>query len=110
MERTNYQKTGTYDYNAWLKYVNCDVLPQYINCNVLPQYINCNALPQYAYCMEPMKYHDASVRREHKDLLFRLLMQDKENLLSVYNALNGTDYKDADELEIVTLEDAVYMS
>lgn len=100
MERTNYQKTGTYDYNAWLKYVNCDVLPQYINCN---------ALSQYAYCMEPMKYHDASVRREHKDLLFRLLMQDKENLLSVYNALNGTDYRDADELEIVTLEDAVYM-
>lgn len=100
MEITNYQETGTYDYNAWLKYVNC---------NALPQYVNCNALPQNVYCMEPMKYHDASVRREHKDLLFRLLMQDKENLLSVYNALNGTDYHNAEELQIVTLEDAIYM-
>ena len=95
MEMTNYQRTGTYDYNAWLGYINRDVLPQYINRD---------APPLYAYCMESMKYHGASVRMEHKDLLFRLLMQDKENLLSVYNALNGTDYKDASELEIVTLE------
>ena len=30
MEMTNYQRTGTYDYDAWLRYVNRDVLPQYL--------------------------------------------------------------------------------
>ena len=31
------------------------------------------------------------------------------NLLSLYNAVNGSNYKDPDQLEIVTLENAVYM-
>ncbi|MCM1468337.1 MAG: hypothetical protein NC086_09325 [Alistipes sp.] len=110
MERTNYQEAGTYDYNAWWENTDCGALLQYINCNVLPQYTSCNALPQYACFMEPLKYNDISVHREHKDLLFRILMRDKKNLLSVYNALNRTNYEHADELEIMTLEDAVYMS
>lgn len=87
-----------------------------------PQFINWDALPQYYYsdeqlqdrdyvmcCAEPVKYYEASVRREYKDLVFRLLMQDKKNLLSLYNALNRTNYDNVDELRIVTLEDAVYM-
>ena len=39
-----------------------------------------------------------------------MLFKDKENLLSLYNALNGTDYTDVDGLEITTLENAVYMN
>ena len=31
------------------------------------------------------------VQREHKDRLFRLIFQDEEDLLELYNAVNGTD-------------------
>ena len=80
MENANYEEKDLRAYHAWLKYIIHDETPQYTNCNVLPQYANCNMLPQSAYCMEPTKYYGASVRSDHKDLLFRLLMQDKENL------------------------------
>ncbi|MBP5465901.1 MAG: hypothetical protein J6Y13_12110 [Treponema sp.] len=51
-----------------------------------------------------------NVRRNHKDSLFCRLFSDRENALSLYNALTGSSYTDADGLEIVTLEDAVYLS
>lgn len=52
----------------------------------------------------------AKVRRNVKDRLFRFLFAgDREALLQLYNALNGTDYKDSSELEIVTIESAVYV-
>ena len=47
--------------------------------------------------------------RLYKDSVFRMLFSDKERLLSLYNALNGTDYTDPDELEINTLENAIYL-
>ena len=50
------------------------------------------------------------MRRNHKDGLFCRLFAEKENALSLYNALTGSSYTDADGLEIVTLEDAVYLS
>lgn len=39
-----------------------------------------------------------------------MLFKDKENLLSLYNAVNGTTYTDTENLEITTLKDAVYMN
>ena len=51
-----------------------------------------------------------AVNRTYKDTLFRMLFREKENLLQVYNALNGTNYTDADALQIVTLENAIYMN
>ncbi len=50
-----------------------------------------------------------TANRKYKDTVFRMLFSDKENLLSLYNAINRTAYEDAAELEIVTLESAVYM-
>ena len=50
-----------------------------------------------------------SVNRKYKDTVFRLLFSDRENLLSLYNAIAGTSYQNADRLKIVTLENAVYM-
>ena len=47
-------------------------------------------------------------RMKYKDTIFRMLFNNKENLLSLYNAVNGTAYMDADSLEITTLENAVY--
>ncbi len=56
------------------------------------------------------KLCEASVQRIYKDTVFRMLFNEKENLLSLYNALNGTTYTDVDILEITTLENAVYMN
>ena len=50
-----------------------------------------------------------TANRKYKDTVFRMLFSDKENLLSLYNAINRTAYEDAAELEIVTLKSAVYM-
>ena len=49
------------------------------------------------------------INRQHKDRLFKFIFQEKENLLQLYNALNGTEYHDLEELEIFTLEDVIYM-
>ena len=50
-----------------------------------------------------------TANRKYKDTVFRMLFSDKENLLALYNAINGTVYTDPKELKIVTLENAVYM-
>ena len=50
------------------------------------------------------------VNRNYKDTVFRMLFQDRKNLLSLYNAVNGTVYEDVDGLVITTLQDAVYMN
>ena len=47
--------------------------------------------------------------RKYKDTVFRMLFSDRKNLLSLYNAINGTAYENPDDLEIVTLENAIYM-
>lgn len=53
---------------------------------------------------------DVKVKSNYKDTIFRMLFSDKENLLSLYNALNGSSYTDTEDLEITTLENAVYMN
>ena len=53
------------------------------------------------------------VNREYKDRLFKFIFgnnEHKEWTLSLYNAVNGSDYTDSDEIEFNTIEDAVYMS
>ena len=48
--------------------------------------------------------------RKHKDSLFRVIFgEHKEHALSLYNAINKTNYTDVDELKIITLEDALYI-
>ena len=47
--------------------------------------------------------------RQYKDRLFKFVFNDKEKLLSLYNALNHSDYKDPEALEINTLEDFIYI-
>ena len=48
--------------------------------------------------------------RKYKDRLFQRGFEDKKDLLELYNAINGTDYSNPDELEITTLEDVIFMS
>lgn len=49
-------------------------------------------------------------QRTYKDHLFRILFREKSQLLSLYNAVNQSSYTAPEELEIVTLENAVYMN
>ena len=35
-----------------------------------------------------------AARRSYKDSLFRMVFREKGELLSLYNAINGTDYDD----------------
>lgn len=46
---------------------------------------------------------------KYKDHLFRFLFQDKRDLLELYNALNNTNYRNLDDLEIVTMEDVIFL-
>ena len=50
-----------------------------------------------------------TANRNYKDTVFRMLFSDRKNLLSLYNAVNQSDYNNPDDLEIVTLENAIYM-
>ena len=54
--------------------------------------------------------NEIRVARNHKDRLFRMIFREKKELLSLYNAVNGTFYTNAEDLEIVTLENAIYMN
>lgn len=49
------------------------------------------------------------LNRRYKDVLFRRLFRDKKDLLDLYNALNGSTYTDFEALEVVTLEDVIFM-
>ena len=55
---------------------------------------------------------DNTSSNKHKDRLFCRLFgdeQNKQNSLSLYNALNNSNYTNTDELEVTTIEDAVYI-
>ena len=56
-----------------------------------------------------LKGNTATANRKYKDTVFRMLFSDRKNLLSLYNAINETSYTDVAQLEIVTLENAIYM-
>lgn len=48
--------------------------------------------------------------RTQKDRMFRMLFAEKKELLSLYNAINGTAYTKEEDLQITTLENALYMT
>ena len=50
------------------------------------------------------------INNKYKDTLFRKIFgEDKNNALSLYNALNGTNYTNSDDLTITTIDDIIYM-
>ena len=48
-------------------------------------------------------------KRNYKDTVSRMLLRKPENALSLYNALNGTDYTDSTQITFNILENAIYM-
>ncbi len=59
---------------------------------------------------EKTEEKNTDVRRDYKARLFEMIFREKEELLGLYNAVNGTHYSDPEELEINTLENAIYLS
>ena len=51
-----------------------------------------------------------TANRMYKSWIFAMLFSDRNELLKLYNAINGTSYDDPDLLQVNTLENAVYMS
>ncbi len=52
-----------------------------------------------------------SINRNSKDTLFRIIFGDhKENALALYNAINGTNYTNVDDLTVRTIKNAVYLN
>ena len=49
------------------------------------------------------------VIRNYRDTLFRMLYRNKKRLLSLFNAVNGTQYDNPDDLTITTLEGVLYL-
>ncbi len=52
------------------------------------------------------------VNDEHKDRVFKYLFGNPENrewTLALYNAVNGSNYDNADDIQYNTIEDAVYL-
>ena len=59
--------------------------------------------------MSKHKIEDVSkTKRNYKDSIFRRLFNDKRELLALYNALTGKSYPAGTEIEIVTLDNAVF--
>ena len=61
--------------------------------------------------LERIKKSVLRPKKQVKDIVFRLVFgNNREALLQLYNVLNGTAYTDPDKLEIVTLDNAIYIS
>ena len=58
---------------------------------------------------EDYRKEGAPVYFNYKDRVFRMLFKEKERLLELYNALNGTYYTNSDDLTVTTLENAVFI-
>lgn len=54
--------------------------------------------------------NEITVNRTFKSRIFAMLYRDKKELLDLYNAVTGKHYENPEELEINTLENAIYMS
>lgn len=52
---------------------------------------------------------DVQVRRDHKSRRFPMIFEDKQSLLELYNAVNGSDYTEPEELTVNTIDDIIYM-
>ena len=58
---------------------------------------------------EPAAGVRANVNRHYKDTVFRMLFKEKKRALGLYNAISGKQYTDSEKLEVITLENAIYM-
>ena len=56
-----------------------------------------------------MAHKKTKYAKKHKDRLFRFIFNQKSELLSLYNAVNDSDYTNENDLTIYTIENFIYM-
>ena len=59
-----------------------------------------------------MADNSSSANKKYKDRLFKFIFGNpdkKEWTLSLYNAINGSSYQEADDIDFTTIKSAVYM-
>ena len=59
--------------------------------------------------MEVRKLTELTVNRNYKDGLFLMIFRKKQALLSLYNAVRGSNYTNPDDLTVTTIENVLYM-
>ena len=59
---------------------------------------------------ETIEYQEVKGNRNTKSTLFPKVFEDKEKLLELFNAVNGTNYQNVDDVEINTIEGILYMT
>lgn len=58
-----------------------------------------------------MSEESKKTNSKYKDRLFCMLFgRDKRNAISLYNALNGTNYSEDEDIEVTTIDDAIYIN
>ena len=62
-------------------------------------------LEEYAAEQKKEQY----INQKFKDSVFRMAFAEKKYQLELYNALNGSDYDDPEEVEVTTLEDTLFL-
>lgn len=60
--------------------------------------------------MTQISQNELYPHREYKSRIFAMVFSQKKELLELYNAMNGTSYDNPEELEINTLENAIYLA
>ena len=58
---------------------------------------------------EHIKLNPKSIYRDNRSRLFTAIFREKEDMLSLYNAINGTSYDNPDDVIVTELEDAIYL-
>ena len=48
------------------------------------------------------------INRKYKDSVFRMLFNEKDKLIELYNAIFDTDYTEDDRVDITTIEDVIF--
>ncbi len=59
---------------------------------------------------ETTEYREVTGNRNVKSTLFPKVFAEQKELLDLFNAVNGTDYQDSDDVEINTIEGILYMT
>ena len=90
------------DYNSSIKYVSF-----IFKSALLPDFLELFDEPFYN--QEGRILGKNKTNRKYKDRLFKRVFGEKKDLLELYNALNGSDYQDPEEIEINTIENFIYM-
>ena len=56
------------------------------------------------------EYQNIYANRKFKDSLFRMVFNAREDLLDLYNAINGTSYTNPEDLEVNTMDNVLYLT